>query len=233
MKIDLKWLAVVALALLTAGSLACASRERRAAALARTEAEAARLDAAGVARAREASERQLRAEVAAAEAEVRGFAGALSRAEQAAKARPVTVARSSTGALTVEPPAAPAQGAQPDCVLRAGDRGRVDVAFAELRTESGNRVLVQAAQASRVDLDGPHLLFGGELRTDLTRYLSSEVGPPPRGRIGVGALALCTASGCSAGAVAAAPPFGRFELSGGVFSGGAGRGAILAALARF
>ncbi len=228
--------AVAALALIAVGALAYAAHERRVAAAARLDAEAARLDAAGVARAKAASESQLRAEIDAARVEVRGFAEALARAERAARARPVSVARSSTGPLPIEPPRTqngPQSG--PACVLREGDRGQVDVAFAELRTEAGNRVLVQAAQASRVEPDGSlRLLFGGELRTDLTRYLSSEVGPPPRGRLGAGALGLCTASGCSAGLlVAATPLLGRLELAGGAFTGGAGRGALLTALLRF
>lgn len=227
--------AVAALALIAVGALAYAAHERRVAATARLDAEAARLDAAGVARAKAASESQLRAEIDAARVEVRGFAEALARAERAARARPASVARSSTGPLPVEPLAGSEQNAQSNCVLRADDRGQVDVAFAEFRTEAGNRVLVQAAQASRVEPDGSlRLLFGGELRTDLTRYLSSEVGPPPRGRLGAGALGLCTASGCSAGLLVAAPPLlGRLELAGGAFTGGAGRGALLTALLRF
>jgi hypothetical protein len=232
--------ALAALAVLAAASLAYAAHERHAAAAARFVAEAAQLDAAGVARAREASERQLRAELDAAKTEVRGFAGALARAERAARSRPMTVARSSTGPLPVEaepaPIASPGPGGEAECALRAGDRGKIDVATAELTTEAGNRVLVQAAQASRVDADGTsRVLFGGELRTDLTRYLSSEVGPPPRGRVGLGALGLCTGSGCSAGLLVAAPPVfgGRVEFYGGAFAGGAGRGLLGGVLIRF
>lgn len=232
--------ALAALAVLAAGSLAYASREHRRAALAQADAEAARLDAAGVARARAETERQLRGEVDAARAEVRGFAEAFARAERAAGVRPVAVARGSTGPLPVEPPggpiAPPAGASAAECVLRAGDRGAIDVASAELRTEAGNRVLVQAAEANRLDPDGSkHLLFGGELRADLTRYSSTEAGPGRRPGLGVGALAVClTGRGCSYGPVVSAPPvLGRLEISGGAFAGAGGAGVEAQVVYRF
>lgn len=224
----LLYAAGVLLAAVVALGLLLRAEHRKVAEFART-AEAAKLEADGLAVARQASERQLRAEADAARAEVAGFAEALDRAQRAARARPVAVARSSTGPLPVEAgaaPGAPQAGAQRlTCALREDDHGQIDAVSEELRTEAGNKILVQAAQASRIDPDGSqHRLFGGELRADLTKYLSSETEPPASRGLGVGPLAICTAGGCSAGAAVAAPPLGRFELSGGAFAGRGGTG---------
>lgn len=229
--------AVVVLVALAAGFGVALQRAEAREARAAQAAEAAKLDLAGVVRAREASERDLRAEADAAKAQVAGFAAALDRAQRAAKGRTVAVARGSTGALPVAPSAAPAGSQDPAaCVLRLTDKTSIDVASAEIRTEAGNRVLVLAAQANRIDPDGPHLLFGDAIRTDLTRYLSAEVAPPAPGPgLGIGALALCTATGCSYGALVAPPPWlhGRLELAGGAFGGRGGSGALALALGRF
>lgn len=213
----------------------------REAAAARQIAEAAQLEAKNVTAAKLASERQMKAEIDDAKVQVVGFAAALARAEQAAKSRPVSVARGSTGSVAVEahPGVAPPGGAPAAlaCVLHEGDQGSIDVATAELKTQTGNRVLVQAAEASRVNPDGSKLrLFGGEIRADLTKYLSSEVKPAGRSLgLGAGALALCTASGCSYGVIAGAPPlFGnRLELSGGAFAGRGGTGLQAQVMFRF
>ncbi len=229
--------ALLLVALVLGGLLA---REYRLAAAADRRAEAARLELAGLVVAKEASERDLRSSLEAARQQVVGFAEALSRAQALSKGRPVAVARGSTGPVAVEsaPSPRPQGGAPggPECVLRAGDRAQIEVASAELRTEAGNRVLVAAAEADRLDPDGTrHRLFGGELRSDLTRYFSTEVAPPRRPGLGLGALAVCAPGGCSFGALVSPPPVlgGHLELAAGGFGGRAGAGFQAQVLFRF
>lgn len=227
--------AALAVAVLILG-VALQAKSREVAEAARV-AEAAQLETKGVKAAQAASERQMTAALTDARSQVAGFAVALARAERAAKARPVTVARGSTGPVAVSAPAAPATpGGAAACVLHAGDAGSIDVATAELRTEKGNRILVQAAEAARIDPDGSKsTLFGGEIRADLTQYLSREVETPKVPGMGAGALVLCIPPRCSYGGLLAAPPVlgGHVEAAAGAFGGQAGAGVQAQVVVRF
>lgn len=213
---------VLVLFLAVVGLTIAVQRQSRAAAEARRSAEAAELAAKNVTVARDASERQLRADLDAAKKEIRGFADALVRARKAApKAKVIATVRASTGPVAVA--ASPAA-----CVLKPGDKGQIDVASSELRTEAGNKVLVQAAQASRVDPDGSKVvLFGGELRADLTRYLTQPdpVSTADR-KFGFGAIGFCKLGGrCMAGPLVESPVlFGHLTLGAGVLAGPDGAG---------
>lgn len=232
---------IVVLFLAVVGLTIAVQRQARAAAEARRSAEAADLRAKDLVVAREASERQLRADLAAASTQIRGFAEALAKAQRAAKARPVTVARGSTGPLPVDPKAVVAS---PDgtpaasiCVLRLGDQTAIDVASTELRTEAGNKVLVQAAEASRLDPNGSKVtLFGGEIRADLSQYLTlpDPVRTADR-KFGFGVFGVCRINGgCSAGPFVESPIlFGHLTLGGGVFAGPGGTGGMAQLLLRF
>jgi hypothetical protein len=194
------------------------------AARARQGQERAEMEAQGVAVAHEATEASLRGELDSMATRSADLEEALRKALAAAHgAHVVTVVSGSTGPVSAGTPtgaSAPSPSAPAPapnacaCLLKPGDRGQIDVQAAELRTEAGNRILVEAAEASRVDPDGSKVrLFGGELRSDLTKYLSSEVKPEQRPGWGVGAVASVGGGVASVGPALAFPPLRFLGLS--------------------
>jgi hypothetical protein len=179
-KMIAKWGGVIAalvLALLLARSC---SGERDAQARLERAQEAHEIDKADLVRVHEADRSKLEEELEVAKAENADFAAALAKATKEFDARPILVARASTGPVPVEPlkpdPFHVEPSPRPDgCRLWPGDQGEIKVTQAVVETRKGNRVLVGAAEALRVSPEPSLRLFGGEFSTPVTMALGEPV----------------------------------------------------------
>ena len=201
---SLPWLLLLA-ALVAAGAGAYyLQRQRVVEAEARRGAEAEALRAAGQVVVERRDHDHLEAEVERLTEINAELAAALARARRAAPgARPVAVASASTGPVVVEAPQkilTPGVNEidrAPDvpCLLAAGDRAELRVDEVVLETRAGNRVLVGAASAWRLEPAPVTRLFSGPFSAPLAS--AEAVEPAPAGvptwalvAVGVGALAL-------------------------------------------
>lgn len=198
--------------------------------------------------------------VATLEAENADLKAALEAARKAAKgARPVMIAHGSTGpvkasgkprdtpsqANAATPGASPAPISSPvpaptghsgegatssSCLLAEGDQGEIRVDAVALQTRAGNRVLVGAASAHRLNPEAR--LFGGSFSAPVTWAAEREPATPAVRRWGAGPWLGVSSSGVAVGAAVAAPParlFGiglELSLGGGVTPDGRGQGAM-------
>jgi hypothetical protein len=223
------WLLPIGL-VLAVGALVWVFNDRRG--LARTlerEREASALDAAGVARAHEATRGQLADQVAANEAlrlEVERIKAA------SPGARPIGTASGTTGAMVVGPAAAGAlafsppatSGAVPSspvpalCRVLEGDGLEVRFAGAVLETRAGNLAVAAVGSAWRVPAGGgaPSLLVEGPLRLDVSAL------PRPGGPgWGGGLLVLGLPGGWAAGPLVSPPPLSVFGFDLSLLAGAA------------
>lgn len=238
--------AIVILACMVLTALLIRSCRGEAEAVARLEREqeARDIEKAGLELVAEAKAGALRVELEAMRSESADFAAALDDARAKLKdARPILVARASTGPVSVEPRPAPNPGPEPPlkpdpfysdgCLLRPGDKGEVRVSEAVLETRAGNRVLVGSAEALRVAPGPPVRLFGGPFQTDVTSALGEPAPLPASARkrwiLMAGPAAALTREGGHFGGAAgiATPPllFDRVGF-GAVVTAGDGYGSI-------
>jgi hypothetical protein len=205
------WWFVPAIALVVVALLVSAwDGKRNAAALAERRAEAAELAAKGITVAREASERELKARLAAAKGLSTDLAGEVARLEAASPgARPVAVFSGSTGALPAAPqpkPPAVTSASEPAsatvCLFRSTDKGSIFLSGTTMETQAGNRVMLAVAEAYRVEPEPRIKLFGGPLKLDIS------VAAPPRSLgWGVGLMASASRSGWAVGPMLSPPPW--------------------------
>jgi len=149
---------------------------------------------------------------------------ALERAEKAARgARVVSVVSASTGSATAtgepRPPSPVATSSivtpkqEAPCLLAPGDRAEIRVDQVTFETRAGNRVLVGAAAAWRLDPAPKAQLVSGTWQADVTEALGSAPPVALGARWGAGVAILGSAHGLAPAIALAAPPLRALGLS--------------------
>lgn len=211
---------------------ACNGQDAAEAKLARVQ-EAHEIEKAGLELVAEADKASLRSQLDEARAQSVEFAAALQEAQEKLRnSRPVFVARASTGPVTVRPPVPDGKGGDggeevgtrsvgvspPSCLLQPGDQGEIQVTEAVLETEAGNRVLVGAAEAYR--LDPKTLLFGGRFSVPITEAMAEPASLRSSPGWGVGLFGGLASTGPAASIALLTPPLVGDSLSGGLIATG-------------
>jgi hypothetical protein len=203
-----RWWVAPAVALAVVVGMAVGwNRDRQSISELKRQAEFANLKAEGFAVAVQASARDL----AAKAAELTALTAEVERLKHASPGvKPVEVWHGSTGPVVAGPvPASPptvqpAPGAPADVgrLLSVGDKGEIRVAGSEWQTVAGNRVLVVAAEAWRLEPAPAVRLFGGPLRLDV-----SVAAPARPMGWGVGLMASAGRAGWMVGPALSPPPW--------------------------